>query len=546
MSRNDNKVVLAELLREEISRRGFLRWAGVAALVAGAAGAFPRPAAARPPRRGGALKVAWLDTVDTLDPHITTSLGAIRVHNNIYNGILKVGYDGKRVRFVPDLAEKWEMPDPVTHILTLRRGVKFHTGEELTAEDVKWNQERLRDGQVGSPHGSKLAHLDQIQILAKHKIKITFTKPYQFLPVAWTGSTGRAGTIVSRRAVEKHGRAYGRNPVGTGPFRLVEWVENDRVVLERHREYFEMGTDGKRLPYLHRVTILLTREPSAALGAIMTGEIDGLSRCPFPFVAMLRNNQNLTVYGQVEGNLTYLGMNNRKPPFDDKALRQAVAFAIDRTPIIQQAYFGEAVQACAPTSPPMTDFYNANLCGSKKGQVFDLQKAKALRAKSRVQGEIEVEYMTTAGSTGSGGAGTRVAELIQPMLATIGITARILLYDQATWQKKRLAGDFQMYDGGGGADLDPDETLFPAWHSEQPWNFVGYSNPEFDRLVTEAQFEPTLAKRKVLYEKAGLILAEDAPCAFLAHPKEFKVLSKRVKNFQYVPANLMNFHTVWV
>jgi peptide/nickel transport system substrate-binding protein len=438
------------------------------------------------------------------------------------------------------------MPDPVTHILTLRRGVKFHTGEEFTAEDVKWNQERLGDKQVGSPNAWRLASLDRIQILDKHKIKITFAKPYQFLPVAWTGGAGQAGTIVSRRAVEKRGRAYGRNPVGTGPFRLVEWVENDRIVLERHREYFEMGADGRRLPYLDKVTILLFREPFTAVGAMMAGEIDGMSTCPFPFVTMLRNNQNLTVYGQVEGNVAYLAMNTRRPPFDDRTLRQAVSFAIDRTFLVQQIYLGEAIPACGAISPPLIDFYNPTLCARKKGQVFDLEKARALRARSKVQGEIEIEYMTTAGSAGSGGAGTRVAELIQPMLAKIGITARILLYDQATWQKKRNTGDFQMYDEGGRADLDPDETLFPAWHTGQPWNFVGYSNPEFDRLVTEAQFEPSLPKRKALYEKAGLILAEDAPCAFLAHLKEFKVLSKRAKNFQYIPAGLMNFHTVWV
>ncbi len=546
MSRKDHRAGLAEMLREEMTRRAFLRRLGAAALASAAAGVFPRPAAARPPRRGGTLKVAWLDRVDTLDPHLTSSPGAIKVLNNISNGILKVEYDGKRVRFIPDLAEKWEMPDPVTHILTLRRGVKFHTGEEFTAEDVKWNLERLGDTQTGSPNAWRLASLDRMQILDRHTIKITFAKPYQFLPVAWTGGTGQAGTILSRRAVEKRGRAYGRNPVGTGPFRFVEWAENDRIVLERHREYFEMAADGRRLPYLDKVTILLFREPFTAVGAMMAGEIDGMNTCPFPFVAMLRNNPNLTVYGQLAGNVTYLGMNTRRPPFDDKALRQAVSFAIDRTPIIQRVYFGEAIQACGAISPPMTDFYNSTLCASKKGQVFVLEKAKALRAKSRVQGEIEVEYMTTAGSAGSGGAGTRVAELIQPMLAKIGITARILLYDQATWQKKRNTGDFQMYDGGGRADLDPDETLFPAWHSGQPGNFVGYSNPEFDRLVTEAQFEPSLQKRKALYERAALILAEDAPCAFLAHLKEFKILSKRAKNFQYIPADLMNFHTVWV
>jgi peptide/nickel transport system substrate-binding protein len=534
------------MLHQEMTRRAFLRRAGVTALATAAAGALPRGASAQPPRRGGALKVAWIDTVDTLDPHFTSSLGAIKVHNNIYNGILKVDYDGKRVRFVPDLAAKWEMPDPVTHVLTLRRGVKFHTGEEFTAEDVKWNQERLRDKEVASPHGWKLAYLDQIQVLDKYKLKITFTKPYQFLPVAWTGSTGRAGTIVSRRAVEKHGRAYGRNPVGTGPFRLVEWVENDRIVLERHREYFEMGADKKRLPYLDKATLLLIREPSTAVGAMMTGEIDGMSKCPFQFVAMLKKNPNLTVYGQVEGNYTYLGMNNRKPPFDDAALRQAVSFAIDRTPIIQQGYFGEAIQACGAISPPMTDFYNPNLCASKKGQYFDLEKAKALRGKAKTQGEIEIEYMTTAGYTGSGGAGTRVAEFIQPMLARIGIKARIQLYEQATWHKKRNTGDFDMYDEGWVADLDPDETIFPEWHSGKPWNFVGYSNPEFDRLVTEAQFETSLPKRKALYEKADLILAEDAPCAFIAHFKEFKVLSKRVKNFKYIPADLLNLHEVWL
>lgn len=546
MRQNDHRAVLADMLHQEMTRRAFLRRAGATALATAAAGALPRGASAQPPRRGGALKVAWIDTVDTLDPHFTSSLGAIKVHNNIYNGILKVDYDGKRVRFVPDLAAKWEMPDPVTHVLTLRRGVKFHTGEEFTAEDVKWNQERLRDKEVASPHGWKLAYLDQIQVLDKYKIKITFAKPYQFLPVAWTGSTGRAGTIVSRRAVEKHGRAYGRNPVGTGPFRLVEWVENDRIVLERHREYFEMGADKKRLPYLDKATLLLIREPSTAVGAMMTGEIDGMSKCPFQFVAMLKKNPNLTVYGQVEGNYTYLGMNNRKPPFDDAALRQAVSFAIDRTPIIQQAYFGEAIQACGAISPPMSDFYNPNLCASKKGQYFDLEKAKALRAKAKTQGEIEIEYMTTAGYTGSGGAGTRVAELMQPMLARIGIKARIQLYEQATWHKKRNTGDFDMYDEGWVADLDPDETIFPEWHSGKPWNFVGYSNPEFDRLVTEAQFETSLPKRKALYEKADLILAEDAPCAFIAHFKEFKVLSKRVKNFKYIPADLLNLHEVWL
>ncbi|MFQ5882462.1 MAG: ABC transporter substrate-binding protein, partial [Candidatus Methylomirabilales bacterium] len=437
------------------------------------------------------------------------------------------------------------MPDPVTHILTLRRGVKFHNGDDFTAEDIKWNQERLKDPQVKSPHGWKLKYLDKVQILDKYKVKITFTKPYQFLRVAWIGHTGRAGTIVNRRAVETLGRKYGRNPVGTGPFKLVKWVENDRIVLERNPHYFEMGADGKRLPYLDKITILLIREESTAVGAMMTGEVDGMDLVPFHLMAQLERNPNLVIHGGVEGNYTYVAMNNRIPPFDDKPLRQAVAFAIDRKPIIENVYFGHAVQACTAVSPPMTDFYNKDICSSKRGQYYDPDRAMAYRRQSKYKGPVDVEWITRGGYTGSGGVGSRQAEMIQPMLAKIGINVKLRLFEQATWHKKRNSGDFQMFDEGWVADLDPDETVYPEWVTGKPWNFVGYSNKEFDKLVSEAQFEPNLPKRKALYDKADLILAHDAPCAFIAHFKVFKALSKNLKGFRYIPADSMNFHTVW-
>jgi len=538
---HDHIATLARTMTQElVSRRAFLAAAGAL----GAGLALGRPAWAQAVKRGGQLKIAWIDTVDTLDPHFTSSLGAIKIHDNIYNGILKVDFDGKRVSFKPDLVEKWDMPTPTTHVLTLRRGVKFHDGDECTAEAVKWNQERLRDPQVKSPHGWKLADLDKIEIQDKHRLRITFKRPYQFLPVAWTGSTGRAGTVVSPKAVEKHGRAFGRNPVGTGPFRFVEWVENDRIVLERNPNYFETGADGKALPYLDRVTVLLIRESSTAVGALMAGEIDGMNLIPFQFLPMLEKNPAVQVVGGVEGNYTFVGMNNRKPPFDDQALRQAVSFAIDRTPIIQQAYFGGAIAACSAISPPMSDFYNADQCSSKRAQYFDLDKAKALRAESKHKGDVEVEWMVVGQYTGSGGVGPRMAELVQPMLAKIGVKVRIQLYEQATWHKKRNTGDFQMYDEGWVADLDPDETIYPEWVTGKPWNFVGYSNPEFDKLVSEAQFEPNVAKRKALYDKADLLLARDAPCAFIAHFKVFKALSRKVHGFKYIPADSMRFHAV--
>jgi peptide/nickel transport system substrate-binding protein len=541
---HDHVKTLANAMAEQlVSRRTFLAGAGAAGVGLAAPG-FAGPALAQSIKRGGQLKIAWIDTVDTLDPHFTSSLGAIKIHDNIYSGILKVDFDGQRVSFKPDLVEKWDMPDPTTHLLTLRPGVKFHDGEECTAESIKWNQERLRDPQVKSPHGWKLADLDKIEVQDKLRLKITFKRPYQFLPVAWTGSTGRAGTIVSPKAVEKYGRTFGRHPVGTGPFKFVEWIENDRIVLERNPDYFAMGADGKALPYLDRLTMQLIRESSTAVGALMAGEVDGMDLIPFQFVPMLEKNPAISVVGGVEGNYTYIGMNNRKPPFDDEALRQAVSFAIDRTPIIQQAYFGAAIQSCSAVSPPMSNFYNPDQCSSKRAQYFDLEKAKALRAKSKHQGDVDVEWMVVGQYTGSGGVGPRMAELVQPMLAKIGVKVRIQLYESATWHKKRNTGDFEMYDEGWVADLDPDETIYPEWVTGKPWNFVGYHNAEFDKLVSEAEYEPDVPKRKALYDKADLLLAQDAPCAFIAHFKVFKALSRKVQGFKYIPADSMRFDAV--
>ena len=210
MSEQTHKDKLAEALAARMNRRGFMKLMGSGAgLAAGSAimgSTLVQNAMAAAPKRGGTIKLAWVDAVDTLDPHFTASLGSVKILNNIFNGLLKVAYDGKKVSFVPDLAEKWEMPDDKTHVFKLRKGVKFHNGDACDAEAVKWSLERVKDPAVGSPHAWKFEQLAGIDIVDDHTIRMRFNKPYAFLPVALTGSTGRAGTIVSKRAVEQYGK----------------------------------------------------------------------------------------------------------------------------------------------------------------------------------------------------------------------------------------------------------------------------------------------------------------------------------------------------
>jgi len=526
----DHKQVLATRLATQFGRRRLLRGLGGGAALA-ATSATPTAAAAG----GGHIRLAWIDFVDTLDPHFTGFLGAIKVHNNIYNGILKTVYDGTTVSFVPDLATSWDMPDDRTHIFRLHPDVRFHDGDPCDAEAVKWSMERVAYGKPKSPHAWKFDQLDRIEVLDPLTVKLSMKRPYAFLPVALTGATGRAGTIVSRKAVETYGRDFGRNPVGTGPFRFVSWRENDSIVLEKNPDYFEKG-----LPKLDRVTIRLMREASSAVAAMLSGQVDGMSNCPLQFVNQLKASPSLTVHGEIEGNYSLITMNCRRAPFDDVNLRRAVAFAIDREALIKQAFFGIGIPAYTPISPPMSGFYDKAIAESGRGQFFDLEKAKAFRAKAKVQDAVEPVFIVTE----QGQYGTRVAQTVLPMLEKIGVKAKFELMERAAWVSRRNSGDFDMLETTWSADLDPDETIYPEWHSGENWNFAGWANAEFDRLIEQAQVVIDVKARRDLYVKAEDILMDEAPLAILTHMPEFKILSKKVKGFQFVPNDSLNLHTV--
>jgi peptide/nickel transport system substrate-binding protein len=525
-----------------LARRTFLRAAVLAAggMSATSMLSLPQVASAATPKRGGTIRISLFSGFDTLDPHRTSFLLAIKVHNNIYNGIVKIAYDGKNVSFVPDLAKEWDIKDEKIHTFRFHQGVHFHNGDELTAEGVKWSLERVVDPTIKSFHAWKLAAVEKLEVLDKYTLRMSLKHPDPFLPVALTGSTGRAGTIVNRRAVEQAGKAYGAEPVGTGPFKFVEWVQNSHVILDRNPDYWERDSAGNQLPYLDRVHIKIISEDSSRIAALETGEIDGMDNAPQQFVSRLRKNPKLNVYTQVGGNYYNASMHCARPPFNNKTLRQAVSFAIDREAFIKVIYFGEALPAHGAISPPMTDFWDPEFESGTNGQYYDLDKAKQLVKESGYDGR-EVIYVTQ-----TWGTGPRRAQVTQAMLARAGINVKLELNEAASWRKRWRSGDYDLVDVQWSADLDPDETLYPEWRTGGKWNFGKYSNPEFDAAVEVARKTLDVAKRRAAYDKAQRIIADDAPCAFIAHVNEFKVFAKYVKNFNPIPADLINMHDVWL
>jgi peptide/nickel transport system substrate-binding protein len=545
MHHRDGLALVNQVLQEDaVTRRTFLQqlgWTGVATL--GGLGLVQvRPAFGQQVRRGGTIKLGIGENIDTLDPHQTTIITAVAIHNNIYNGLLKIAYDGSKVEFVPDLARSWEVVGDRTHVFRLRRGVKFHDGTDLTAEVVKWNLERVQDPKQSPIHAWKLKLLESIETPDDSTVRLTFARPYPFLRVALTGSTGRAGTIVSPKAVEQWGKDYGRHPVGTGPFRFVDWKETDAIVLERNPSYFELGTDGKSLPYLDRVQLKFIIEPSTLLAALVSGEMDGINNISPQFMSTVRKNPNLTVYSVVGGNWNCISFNVAKEPFNDQHLRLAVMYAINREEIVKQIHFGEAIVAYGPISPPMTGFYNPEFGKKNDGQYFNMQKAQEHLKQSKYASGTTVSLLTPNSEYYP-----RQAEVLQAQLAKIGLKVNIQVLDISAWRKRWLDDrDWDMVALRWDADLDPDETLFPELHSRERWNAGRWNNPEFDHLVEQAQVEPDQQKRKQLYDQAVQLMVKDTPAAIISHVNELKVLQKYVKGFATIPANLLNLHGVWL
>jgi peptide/nickel transport system substrate-binding protein len=532
-------------LEDAISRRAMLKALGVTAagVAAGLAPTMPSRAHAQAVKRGGQIKIGIFQNIDTLDAHNTTFITACGIHNNIYNGLLKItSSDGKGVDFKPDLAREWEVQGDRVHVFRLHKGVTFHNGDPCTAADIKWNLERVKDKAQAPIHAWKLALLESIETPDPLTVKLSFAKPYPFLRVALTGSTGRAGTILSPRAVKEKGKAYGRSPVGTGPFKFVEWKESDYILLERFPNYWEKDAAGGALPYLDQVMLKFIIEPSTLVAALKTGEVDGINNVAPQFVAELRKDPKITVSTAVGGNWRCMHMNMAKGPFMDKNLRKAVAFALDRQEILSRVEFGEGIVAHGPISPPMGGFYDAAFESGKNGQYFDLEQAKQLMKQSQHASGVEVMLLS-----GNAGTAPRQAEVVQAQLAKIGIKINIELADAPTFRRRWLQE--RQWDLVGiqwDADLDPDETLYPELHSSEAWNAGKWANADFDKMVEGARAENDFKKRKKFYEEAVRLIVEDAPVVVLMHLNEQKVFQKHVKGFQMIPAGLIDMHRVWL
>lgn len=450
-----------------------------------------------------------------LDPHIVTSFSSHRRVDLLYNKLVR---HDENLKIVPDLAESWEIPDNTTYIFNLRRGVKFHNGQELTAEDVVFSLNRILDPKTTAPGRSYIASIKSIEALGPYRVKVTLSAP---LASFLEGLTSNNCAIVSKAAVEQNGNLQ-KVEAGTGPFVLKEWIPDNSMTLVKNPNYFEKG-----LPYLDKVIFRVIPEQASLLAGVKAGTIDIAQINDGSTVLLAKRDSNLMVMQKPGINVRTFGFNVTRKPFDDVRVRQALSLAIDRNEIVAAAEFGMA----QPTGPiPVGATQWALPLNKLPYYTPDIAKAKSLLAQAGFPNGFSFKIVCSNSFEG----GLSVAQVVQNQLKKIGVNAELEVVEWGTYIDRWTKRDFDSMVELRGGSGEPDRFLYRTLHSTGGVNNFLFKDAEVDKLLDKGRQLTTFAERKPVYDELQTLLAEKAPVIFLYCPFETHVMNKAIKGFKQV------------
>jgi peptide/nickel transport system substrate-binding protein len=496
-------------------------------LLAGIAGA------ATPPN---VLVVGQIAEPKSLDPHAVTAVNDFRILMNIFDGLVQ--YKSGTLQVQPALAESWEISDDgLVYTFALRSGVKFHDGSDFNAEAVKFNFDRMLD-ESHPYHNTGPFPLSFFfsaikEVKAVDTLTVQFTLDAPFAPFL-SNLAYPTGLIVSPDAVMKHGNDFGRNPVGSGPFKFAKWESNSHVIVERNEGYWGGA------PALEAVVFRPITDANTRVAEMLSGGIDMMVEVPPDNLQEMAKDPSFQIHEQAGPHLWFLILNAKEGPFKDKRVRQAINYAINKEAIVDNILQGTAIVAAGPTPPAFAWAYNNDLTPYS----YDPEKAKALIKEAGFE-NAELTFYVTEGGSGMLDP-VAMGTSIQADLAKVGLKVKIETYEWNTFLGKvnpGLEGKADMAEMAWMTN-DPDTLPFlalrtAAWPDKGGFNSGYYSNPEVDDLLEKARTSTDQAERAELYKKMQTIVYDDAPWAFIANWKQNAVTSSNVKNFKLEPSFLL-------
>jgi peptide/nickel transport system substrate-binding protein len=512
------------------TRRSFLRWCAAASsgVLTPVFRGVPAALAQTTPKRGGTLKVGFYIEAATMDPHLSGSKIDRQVYHNLYEPLLVLDV---KLGLQPGLAESWTQPDGKTLVLKLQKGVKFHDGTDFNAEAAKFNFNRMKTDPKSVRKG-ETANIDTVDVVDSHTIRLNLKRPDASLLAALTD---RAGMMVSPKVVQERGPDLERNAkgAGTGPFEFVEWVKDDHILLKRFDGYWNKQKGG---PYLDQIRYRPIPDDTVKLASLQSGEIDVMDYVQPRDVAAVKADKNLVEVDVPSlAQFSYV-LNHTKPPFNNRALRQAVISGLDIEQIVKGVWLGVGVPSNGPI-PPSSWAYDSSIAHEKR----DVAKVKAKLAEGGQPGGF-----TFTLTTNNIPINVQEAEVMQAQLADAGITMKIKLVDAAALLADGNSKNFEMISYQWSGRPDPDGNTYQFFKTGLPLNWSGISNPKIDALLDRSREVSDKAERKKIFSELTRLFHEEASMAFIVHPIEPKAFSPRVQGYEPIPDGMMRFKNVWL
>ena len=461
-----------------------------------------------------------------LDPRVGRDAYSERIYELIFDALLTRGDD---LSVKPGLAERWEIPDPLTYVFHLHPGVRFHDGRPLTSRDVKWTFDSLLQGKIPSSKGDTYRYVDHIE--APDDLTVVFHLKEPFAPLLWNLSEGAVGIVPYGSGSEMT-----RHPIGSGPFRFVSAELDKEVVLERNPEYW-----GEK-PHLARVRFMVVPDENTIALELRKGSADAaINALNADVVLTLQREPHLAVLRAPGTVIAYLAFNLRDPILRDVRVRQAIAYAIDRQPIVEYLLrgFAKPADSVLPTQSWAYD-------GEVPRYRHDPAKARQLLDAAEYREENGERFHLTMKSSSQESTRLLVA-VLQQQLRDVGIVLDIRTFEFATFYADVSKGLFQLYSMRWiGGNEDPDifyyafhSSSFPPTHANRSY----YVNPEADRLIDEGRNTLDQEQRKRIYWQLQRILARDLPYIDFWYFDNVAVYSRRVKNLHLSPPGNYDFLT---
>jgi peptide/nickel transport system substrate-binding protein len=481
-----------------------------------------------PAQEGGTLLDATTAEPSGLIYMVAGESSAGAISSNIFNKLLK--YD-KNLDLEGELAESWQVSaDQKTITFKLKPNLKWSDGKPLTSADALWTWQAAVDEKTRSPYASDFQLVKKAEALDTLTFSVTYEQAYAPALDSWAGLQILPKHLLQGQDI--HTTAFARKPVGSSYYKLDSWTTGENIKLSRNLSSV-LGPA--------KIDNLVTRiipDSSAQFLELMAGNIDSMSLDPIKYARIIparpELKQKLALYKELGNSYTYMGFNLKRRPYNDIRVRKAINYAIDKQEIIDGVYLGLGIDIASPYKPG-TRWSNPNL----KPYPYDPEKAKAL--------------LKEAGFTDSDGDGVlerdgkpfsfeiltnqnkereKSAVLIQRRLKDVGIETNVRAIEWASFISRFIkTGDFDVVILGWGLGLDPDQ--FNIWHSSQQapgqFNFIGYNNPNIDKLLEQGRTELNPDKRQKIYHEFAKVLLEDSPIVYLSAGYGLSAIHKRVK-----------------